>query len=149
MRFQFTEQVKNAIVESKEIAITLGDKTIHCEHFILALLKLAPNNAAVKYMETVMPKETWISYLEDIAKQKVPLSQQTAQKKWWSFIFPKSLASLSREYEKVLKVGYLEAKILEINEINLSCIFLATLHTSILNDKLDYDSAKIFIKKMI
>jgi ATP-dependent Clp protease ATP-binding subunit ClpA len=149
MGFQFTEQVKNAIAESRLIAISYEDRTIRTEYFVLALLKLATEDIAVKYMETVMPRETWVHYLQEIAKQKYPLSQQPAAKHWWSFLFPKSFASLSREYEKALKYSYLEAKALKINQIDISCIFLSMLHIGILNDKLDYNSAQNFIKETI
>ena len=147
VEIQFTEQVKDTIAESRLIAIALGDNTIYCEHFILGMFKVAPDNTAVQYMETVMPKQAWTQYLQEIAKNKALLSQQPTKKPWWDFIFSsKSPSSISRSYEKALKLSYLEAKALEIKEINIACILLSILRDANFEGKLSYDMAKNFIK---
>jgi hypothetical protein len=117
---------------------------------MLAMLKIAPQDALVKYMEVAMPQESWVDYLCQIIKDKDTLSLRPVQKRWWSFISPpQSPAFISRGHEKALKVSYLEAKLLKMKEINLSCIVLAILRDTDLEGKLKYKSAQNFIKEMI
>lgn len=146
MNAQFNPILKEVIAESNMVAIAFGDKTNYIEHFVLAMLKVAPDDVAVKYMETVMPSEAWLNYLQEIAKNKVALSK----KGFLDFILPKtSHAWLSGELQEALKLCYLEAKNLETDDINLACMLLSILRHKNFDGKLEYSAAQHFIKNSL
>lgn len=147
MNILFNPLLKEVIAESNVVAIAFGDN-IYTEHFLLAMLKVAPDDLAVKCMETVMPKEAWKNYLQEIAKNKVALSK--SKKSFLDIILPKTnQAWLSKEMQKALKLTYLEAKNLNTEDINLACMLLSILRDKNFDGKLEYSSAQNFIKNSL
>jgi ATP-dependent Clp protease ATP-binding subunit ClpA len=146
MDFQFTKLLKDTIAESNLIAIALGSKRIDIERLLLAMLKIVPEDIATQYMTTLMLKDEWKAYLQDLAKSKI--SQQ--KKSFLDAILPKStIAGLSSNAQEALKNSYLEAKKLNVKEIGVACLFLAILQKETFENKLDYQTAQNFIQKVI
>lgn len=125
---RFSPQVKQVISRSRSEAVRLGHSFIGTEHLLLGLLT-DEENMALRVLESleVDPSELRSSVVESI--HRLPISGNTG--------LNVGNLPLNKQAEKVLKVTFLEAKMLKSEEISPEHLLL-----SILKDK-DNPASKI------
>lgn len=125
---RFSPQVKQVISRSRGEAIRLGHAFIGTEHLLLGLLK-DQASLAITVLESleVNPNELHDSVVESI--HRIPSTSNTA--------LNVGNLPLNKQAEKVLKVTFLEAKLLKSSEVSPEHLLL-----SILKDK-DNPASKI------
>lgn len=108
------------------------------EHFLLALLKLAPHSLPIQYLETIKSRENWKKQWQEM------LMNEANNNKLEKQIFPKEQDVI--KIQKIIKTMGLERALIKCEVADENCIFLALLRYQDF-DGLVYKDALQFIKK--
>jgi ATP-dependent Clp protease ATP-binding subunit ClpC len=131
MALKFSLQTKTMIRQSRLIAHSLGNDVIEIEHFILAMLKEPAQNKVTQYLESILSLDKWNELLEARANLH--------SKSNWHI-------TLSKQAEMVLKMSYLEGKILKDEVLENHHILLSILHITDVGT-LNYTEARRFFEQ--
>jgi ATP-dependent Clp protease ATP-binding subunit ClpC len=115
---RFSPQVKQVIRRSRDVAIKLGHDYIGIEHLLLGIMKEA-ESLAVRVLDSL---EVNIEELKDSIEesiQRVPSSAKSSENV--------GNLPLNKQAEKILKVTFLEAKMLKSEEIASEHLMLSIL----------------------
>ena len=136
---RFSPKVKQVIAKSREEAVRLGHDFIGTEHLMLGIVA-EKESLAVKVLESLDVDSTELRQLLEESVQKIPAAGANLNV---------GTLPLNKQAEKVLKVTFLEAKMLKSEEISPEHLLLSILKhkenpaSKILNQfDIDYDIFK-------
>ena len=117
MNKKFSPKVKQIITKSRDEAIRLGQDYIGIEHLLLGILQ-EPNSLAVKVLQSLEVDSLEIRQAVENSIHRVPVGKDTLKV---------GNLPLNKAAEKVLKVIFLEAKMLKAEEISPEHLMLSIL----------------------
>jgi ATP-dependent Clp protease ATP-binding subunit ClpC len=117
MNKKFSPKVKQIITKSRDEAIRLGQDYIGIEHLLLGILQ-EPNSLAVKVLQSLEVDSLEIRQAVENSIHRVPVGKDTLKV---------GNLPLNKAAEKVLKVIFLEAKMLKSEEISPEHLMLSIL----------------------
>ncbi len=117
MNKKFSPKVKQIITKSRDEAIRLGQDYIGIEHLLLGILQ-EPNSLAVKVLQSLEVDSLEIRQAVENSIHRIPVGKDTLKV---------GNLPLNKAAEKVLKVIFLEAKMLKAEEISPEHLMLSIL----------------------
>ena len=114
---RFSPKVKQVIARSREEAVRLGHDFIGTEHLMLGIVA-EKDSLAVKVLESLDVDSSELKQVLEDSVQKIPASSAQLNV---------GTLPLNKQAEKVLKVTFLEAKMLKSEEISPEHLLLSIL----------------------
>lgn len=126
----------NIFSESFFISHALQNHAFCEQHFFLAILKLAPESLAVRYLETIQSRADWRKQWQGQLMKNAKPAQETIHLQ----------KDFGVKFQKLMRTIGLERELLGIQNPDENCIFLALLRYQDF-DGMIYKDALQFIKK--